>query len=62
MRGSDRQQAELFSYGSLEQRVAEDHPLRRIHVLVEAALAKLAGRFGGLYSDTGRPSVGAIGR
>jgi transposase len=57
MRGSDRQQGEMFSYGSLEQRVAEDHPLRRIHVLVEAALAELAGRFEDLYSDTGRPSI-----
>jgi transposase len=57
MKGSDRQQSELFTYGSLEQRVAADHPLRRIHALVEAALARLAPRFEDLYSDSGRPSI-----
>jgi transposase len=57
MRGSDQQQSEMFSYGSLEQRVAEDHPLRRIHFLAQAALARLANRFEAIYSDTGRPSV-----
>jgi hypothetical protein len=30
MRGEDKQQHGLFSYGSLEDRVPQDHPLRPI--------------------------------
>ncbi len=57
MRGNERQQEEMFSYGSLDQRVPEDHPLRRIHALTEAALQPLRARLEDLYSDVGRPSV-----
>jgi transposase/IS5 family transposase len=57
MRGDDRQQQELYSYGSLEDRVSRDHPLRRIRVLADAALARLSARFDGIYGDTGRPSI-----
>jgi transposase len=57
MRGHDEQQWEMFSYGSLEQRVAADHPLRRIHVVVKAVLGRMAGRFDDLYAETGRPSI-----
>ncbi len=57
MRGNERQQQDLFSYGSLEQRVPADHPLRRIRALCDAALGSLSRRLEGLYSDTGRPSV-----
>ena len=32
MRGDDRQQSGMFSYVSLEERVPQDHPLRRIRV------------------------------
>lgn len=57
MRGDEQRQEEMFSYGSLEQRVPEDHPLRRIHTLTEAALKPLRGSLEDLYSDVGRPSV-----
>lgn len=57
MRGAEDKQQDLYSYGSLEERVAPDHPLRRIHKLAESALQKLARHFDDLYSDTGRPSI-----
>ena len=57
MRGSDRQQSEMFIYGSLEERVAADHPLRRIRTLADKALYGLKRKFEDLYSDIGRPSV-----
>ena len=57
MRGDDRQQTELFSYISTERRVPQDHPLRSIRRMVDAALEKLSPRFKPLYSSTGRPSI-----
>lgn len=57
MRGNQQQQEEMFSYGSLDERVREDHPLRRIHELTESALRLLRARLDDLYSDTGRPSI-----
>ncbi len=57
MRGDDRQQNELFSYTSLEDRVAADHPLRRIRGVADAALSRLSQRFDAIYGDTGRPSI-----
>jgi transposase len=57
MRGTDRQQAHLFSYVSPERRVPKDHPLRPIRAMVDAAFAELSPRFAALYSHTGRPSV-----
>jgi hypothetical protein len=35
MRGEEDFQEELFSYGSLSQRVPLDHPLRRVRLLAE---------------------------
>jgi transposase len=57
MRGTDRQQAHLFSYVSPERRVPADHPLRPIRAMVDVAFARLSPRFEALYSHTGRPSV-----
>ena len=57
MRGDDKQQNELFSYSSLEERVGADHPLRRIRSLADAALARLNSGFDAIYGDTGRPSI-----
>jgi transposase len=57
MRGDDRQQHDLFSYGSLEDRVPADHPLRPIRVMVDAVLRKLSGQFDALYGEKGRPSI-----
>jgi transposase len=57
MRGEDRRSGELFSYLSIEDRVPEGHPLRRIRSIVDAALAGLSEEFEALYSHTGRPSI-----
>jgi len=56
MRGEDRQQVAMFRYVSPEQRVPQDHPLRVIWVLSDAALQGLSQRFSQLYSRVGRPS------
>ena len=57
MRGSDRQAGNLFSYVDIEARVAADHPLRQIRLLVNEALGHLDRAFDRLYADEGRPSV-----
>ena len=57
MRGGDVRTEGLFSYVSCEGRVAADHPLRRIVLLVDAALADLSPEFAELYAPIGRPSI-----
>jgi transposase len=57
MRGDDLQQHELFSYGSLEDRVPADHPLRPIRTMVEAALKEMSSRFDAIYGEDGRKSI-----
>jgi transposase len=57
MRGEQRRSEGLFSYIRLEERIAPDHPLRAILVLVNEVLAALSARFDELYSHTGRPSI-----
>lgn len=57
MRGTDKRSGELFSYVDLEKRVRQDHPLRPIREMANAALANLSGDFAGLYSGMGRPSI-----
>jgi transposase len=57
MRGSDRQTGKLFSYASPESLVPQDHPLRAIRLLVNAALDRLSPAFAAIYADTGRPSI-----
>jgi transposase len=57
MRGDDRQQPDLFLYGTLEQRIPEKHPLRPVRAMTDAALEALSGRFDEMYSKNGRPSI-----
>src|ERR1700736_6398039 len=57
MRGDDRQQLDVFSYVSPEQRVPQDHPLRPLRVMTDEALLQLQPRFNKLYAKTGRPSI-----
>jgi transposase len=57
MRGEDLQQDELFSYGTLEERVPADHPLRPIRLMVDEALKALSGRFDAIYGEDGRRSI-----
>jgi transposase len=57
MRGEDIQQSELFSYGSLEERVPAGHPLRPIRTMVDEALNQMSGRFDEIYGVEGRRSI-----
>ena len=57
MRGQDAQQAALFSYVALEERIPADHPLRAIRKLADKALAALSPLFSQLYAPTGRGSI-----
>ena len=57
MRGEDQNQDELFSYGSLEERVPSDHPLRAIRTMVDAALKDMSARFDEIYGEDGRKSI-----
>src|SRR5438046_221480 len=57
MRGRDDRADGLFSYVRLEERIPADHPLRAVRRLADEALAALNGRFEGLYSSMGRPSI-----
>ena len=57
MRGQDDRAEGMFSYIRLEERVPADHPLRAIRALADEVLAGLNGRFAGLCSAMGRPSI-----
>jgi len=57
MRGDDKQQASMFSYVTMEQRIPTDHGMRRIRAMVDRALARMDAVFDELYSETGRPSI-----
>jgi len=43
--------------GSLQDRIAADHPIRRIKVLADEALSRLHPTFEAMYSQSGRPSI-----
>jgi hypothetical protein len=45
VRGDDIQPNGLFSYGSLEDRVPANHPLRPIRQIVDESLKEMSGRF-----------------
>jgi len=57
MRGQDTQQAVMFSYVSLEERIPADHPLRAIRAMADGALRALSPLFAKLYAPTGRDSI-----
>ena len=57
MRGSDRQQADMYSYLSPEERVRGNHPLRAIRAMADEALKNMSKRFDAMYAKTGRPSI-----
>src|ERR1051326_7988643 len=57
MRGQDTSQDAIFSYGSLEERIPQAHPLRPIRRVVDEALRKISRDFSKLYSDIGRTSI-----
>jgi hypothetical protein len=45
MRGTDHETGKLFRYASPESLVPQDHPLRAIRLLVNAALDQLSPAF-----------------
>jgi transposase len=57
MRGEDEQQGAVFSYVRAEQRIAVDHPIRRMRELTDAALRPLSSEFDQLYATGGRRSI-----
>lgn len=57
MRGAALTQAALFSYRTLEGRIAKDHPLRKLRVVVDAILATMDTELDALYATTGRDSI-----
>ena len=57
MRGNDKEQEAVFSYITTEQRIRQDHPLRRIRTMTDLALRKLSPHFDALYARGGRPSI-----
>src|SRR3989442_12850779 len=57
MRGHDEQRSGMFSYISADKRVPQDHPLRGIRRMTDAALQTMSPLFAQLYSRIGRPSI-----
>src|ERR1700692_1551287 len=57
MRGEERQQRSMLMVLNLEQRVPQEHPLRRIKQLAEMVLQRLSASSRRMSSATGRPSI-----
>jgi len=57
MRGNTSEQVEILSTLTPDELVPADHPIRRIKVIVDGALAELDADFAAMYSRVGRPSI-----
>ena len=57
MRGEERQQRSMLMVMDVEQRIPQEHPLRRIKQVTDRVLTKLSPIFEQMYSSVGRPSV-----
>ena len=57
MRGEERRQRPMLMVLNVEQRIAKDHPLRRIKQMADAVLQALSSVFDQMYSTVGRPSI-----
>lgn len=57
MRGDDKQQAAMFSYVTMEQRIPADHPMRRLRSMADRGLEAMDAVLDGVYAETGRPSI-----
>ena len=47
----------MFSYLSPEQRVRQDHPLRRVRAMMDEILERMSPLFDAMYAEGGRPSI-----
>jgi len=57
MRGIQEKQGAMFSYVSQEDRIPQDHPLRKLREMVDPILKSMSPRFAKLYAEAGRPSI-----
>lgn len=57
MRGYEVKQQQMFSYINLEERVPQNHPLRKLKTFVDRILKNLSHHFDLIYSDEGCPSI-----
>ena len=57
MRGAPDNQSSLFSYVSLEDRIPKSHPIRKVKLIFDKALAEMDDVFESLYSSVGRTSI-----
>lgn len=57
MRGQNTPQDQLFSYVSRQDRIAADHPVRKLRAMVDGILDAMSEQFAPLYSDVGRVSI-----
>lgn len=56
MCGDVKKQASFLTIVGPEQRVPQDHPIRRIKALADAELERLSPQFDAMYAGGGRPS------
>jgi transposase len=57
MRGEERRQRSMLMVVYVEQRIPQDHPLRRIKQVTDRVLQNLSPIFDQMYSSVGRPSI-----
>ncbi len=57
MRGKADTQVTMLSLVTANDLVPEDHPIREIKPMVDAALVELSPTFTKMYAETGRPSI-----
>jgi transposase len=57
MRGKRRDQRTLMMVGSVDDRIPQGHPIRRIKSFADEALSELGPVFDAMYAEAGRPSV-----
>jgi len=57
MRGHPDKQTRMWTSVTIECRVPQGHPIRRIKRLADQELLMLSRRFNQIYSKVGRPSI-----
>jgi len=57
MRGDLDPQPSMFSYVDIEKRIPQQHPIRKIRLIIDEALQDMELWFDDMYSDNGRPSI-----